>query len=79
MYKVFHQLVDLGWVDLDSRCSAILPRGLSDKIGLLKRPKKRSTLRPILRESVFPEDLIGSKIFFKDLFICKMCLKEDLF
>ena len=34
---------------------------LSDKIGLLRRPEKRSSLRHILRESIFPEDLIGSK------------------
>ena len=33
-------------------------RGLSDKIGRLR---KGSSLRPILRESVFSEDLIGSK------------------
>ena len=25
MYRVFHQLLDMGWVDLDLRCSTIMP------------------------------------------------------
>ena len=41
------------------------PWGLSDKIGLRGRPEKRSSLRPILRESVFPEDSIGIKFYFQ--------------
>ena len=35
--------------------------GLSDKISFPRRLGKKSSLRPITGESVFPEDLIGSK------------------
>ena len=56
-----------------------ISKGLSDKIGLLRRPKKRSSLRPILRESVFPEDLIGSKSSFKTYSLVDYALKKTYF
>ena len=56
-----------------------MTRGLSDKIGLLRRPEKRSCLRPILRESVFPEDLIGSKSSFKTYSLVEYALKKTYF
>ena len=56
-----------------------ISRGLSDKIGLLRRPKKRSSLRPILRESVFPEDLIGSKSSLKTYSLVEYALKKTYF
>ena len=55
------------------------PRGLSDKISLLRRLENKSSLRPIPRESVFPEDLIGSKSTFKTYSLVKYALKKTYF
>ena len=53
----------------------VLVWGLSDKISLLRRLENKSSLRPIPRESVFPEDLIGSKSTFKTYSLVKYALK----
>ena len=55
------------------------PRGLSDKISLLRRLENKSSLRPIPRESVFPEDLIGSKTTFNTYSLVKYALKKTYF
>ena len=46
---------------------------------LMKRLEKKSSLRPIPRESVFPEDLIGRKSTFKTYSFVKYALKKTYF
>ena len=51
--------------------------GLSDEISL--RLENKSSLRPIPRESVFPEDLIGSKTTFNTYSLVKCALRKTYF
>ena len=58
--------------------------GISDKISLMRKLENKSSLRHLPRESVFPEDLIGSKSTFKTYSLVKygmrkISLKLDLF
>ena len=48
-------------------------------MSLLRRLENESSLRTIPRESVFPEDLIGSKSTFKTNSLDKYALKKTYF
>ena len=54
-------------------------RGLSDKISFLRRLENKSSLRPILRESVLAEDFIGGKSTFKTYSLVKYAFKKTYF
>ena len=56
-----------------------MDRELSDKISLLRRLENKSSLRPIPRESVFPEDLIDCKSTFKTYSLVEYALKKTYF
>ena len=45
----------------------------------MRRLENKSSLRPIPRESVFPEDFIGSKSTFKTYSLIKYALKKTYF
>ena len=53
--------------------------GISDKISLMRKLENKASLGPIPRESVFPEDLIGSKSTFKTYSLVKYALKKTCF